>query len=75
MAKRKVAAARAQVFERTDGWRFRVKGGNGEVLATGEAYTGRSGRANALAACRAVVPKGTPLEIVTAAGKRTEELA
>jgi len=28
----------AEVYKSTDGWRWRLKGGNHEVIATGEAY-------------------------------------
>lgn len=30
-----------EVYPGTDGWRWRVKGGNGEILASGEAYVRR----------------------------------
>lgn len=28
-----------EIFESKDGWRYRVKGANGEILASSEAYT------------------------------------
>jgi uncharacterized protein YegP (UPF0339 family) len=60
MSKRKsVTAARAQVFQRDDGWRFRIKGANGEVIATGEAYKAKR---DAIAAARALVPEGVEIE-------------
>lgn len=62
-SKAKVQATRAQVFQRWDGWRFRIKGGNGEVIATGESY---SRKADALAAVAALVPEGTPVEVTEA---------
>ena len=36
-------AAKAEIYEAKDGWRFRIKAGNGEVVATGEAYSSRDG--------------------------------
>jgi uncharacterized protein YegP (UPF0339 family) len=60
MAKRKVTASRAQVFERGDGWRFRIKAANGEVIATGESYVDKR---DAIAAVEALVPEGTPIEV------------
>jgi uncharacterized protein YegP (UPF0339 family) len=63
VTKRKVAAARAQVFQRSDGWRFRIKGANGEVLATGEAYKAKR---DAVAAAKALVPAGVEIEIAEA---------
>lgn len=27
-----------EVYKADDGWRFRIKAGNGEIIATGEAY-------------------------------------
>jgi uncharacterized protein YegP (UPF0339 family) len=57
--KRTVEAARAQVFKREDGWRFRIKGSNGEVIATGEAYKAKR---DAIAAARALVPAEVEIE-------------
>lgn len=36
-------AGKFEVYEARDGFRFRLKAGNGEVVATGEAYTTRDG--------------------------------
>jgi hypothetical protein len=58
--KAKVQATRGQVFQRGDGWRFRIKAGNGEVIATGEAYRNRK---DAEAAARALLPDDAPLEV------------
>lgn len=61
MAKKKmVEAARAQVFQRGDGWRFRIKGANGEVIATGESYKAKR---DAIAAAAALVPAGVEVEV------------
>jgi len=35
-------AGKFEIYEAKDGWRFRLKAGNGEVVATGEAYSSRS---------------------------------
>lgn len=59
MTKAKVKATRAQVFERPDGWRFRIKAANGEVIATGEAY---KRKADAVAAARALVEDDVTIE-------------
>lgn len=59
-SKAKVQAARGQVFRRGDGWRFRIKGGNGEVIASSEAYRNRK---DAEAAARALLPDDAPLEV------------
>ena len=32
-------AGKFEIYEAKDGWRFRLKAGNGEVVATGEAYS------------------------------------
>lgn len=29
----------AEVYQSEDGWRFRIKGANHEIMATGESYT------------------------------------
>lgn len=59
MAKRKVEIARVQVFKRDDGWRFRAKAANGEIVATGEAYKRKS---DAVAAAEAIAG-GAPVEV------------
>jgi hypothetical protein len=52
MAKGKtVTITRGQVFERGDGWRFRAKAANGEVVAVGESY---KRKADAVAALKAL---------------------
>lgn len=32
----------AEIYKGRDGWRFRIKSRNGQVIATGESYTRRS---------------------------------
>ena len=36
-------AGKFEVYEAKDGFRFRLKAGNGEIVATGEAYATRDG--------------------------------
>jgi uncharacterized protein YegP (UPF0339 family) len=55
-----VTATRAQVFQRSDGWRFRIKAANGEVIATGEAYKAKR---DAVAAAKALVPDDVEIEV------------
>jgi Domain of unknown function (DUF1508) len=38
----------AEVYPSPDGWRFRVKGGNNEIMCTGEAYVRRIDAESAL---------------------------
>jgi hypothetical protein len=52
-----VSIGSASVWEAADGFRFRITAANGEIIATGEAYTRAS---NAKAAARALVPPDTP---------------
>jgi uncharacterized protein YegP (UPF0339 family) len=33
----------AEVYQGADGWRFRIKASNGEIIATGEAYETKAG--------------------------------
>lgn len=33
----------AEVYPAADGWRFRIKASNGEIIATGEAYESKAG--------------------------------
>lgn len=33
----------AEVYPAADGWRFRIKASNGEIIATGEAYESKTG--------------------------------
>lgn len=48
----------AELYHAGDGWRFRIKARNGEVVATGESYTEKR---NAEAALIALV--GTEVEV------------
>lgn len=48
-------AAKAEIYEAKDGWRFRIKAGNGEVVATGEAYSSRDGAVKGVDAVRRAV--------------------
>lgn len=34
---------RIEVYQAADGWRWRLKAENGEIVATGEAYTTKQG--------------------------------
>ncbi len=43
-------AAKAEIYQSKDGWRFRIKAGNGEVVATGEAYSSEDGAKKGVAA-------------------------
>ena len=38
----------AEIYASPDGWRFRMRGGNGEIMATGEAYVRRIDAEHAL---------------------------
>jgi len=55
-----VTATRAQVFRRGEEWRFRIKAANGEIIATGEAYTDKR---NAVAAAEGLLAPGGDLEV------------
>jgi len=55
-----VEVTRVEVYLSVDGWRFRVKGGNGEIMAVGEAYESKS---DCLAAVGALVPQLEPVEV------------
>lgn len=44
-------AAKFEVYKAKDGWRIRLKAGNGEVVATGEAYATKDG---AIKGCEAI---------------------
>jgi uncharacterized protein YegP (UPF0339 family) len=54
-------AGKFVVYEAKDGFRFRLKAGNGEIVATGEAYSTRDG---AHRGCEAVqrAADGAPIE-------------
>ena len=56
-------AAKWEVWEAKDGWRWRLKAGNGEVVANGEAYSSRDA---AVRAQDAVVRAATEAEVVDA---------
>lgn len=43
-------AGKFEVYEAGDGWRFRLKASNGEIVATGEAYTSKAGAKGGCAA-------------------------
>lgn len=34
---------RGEIYHAGDGWRFRIKASNGEIVATGEAYETKAG--------------------------------
>ena len=55
-----VVATRLEVYLSVDGWRFRVKAGNGEVIAVGEAY---KTKADCLATAKAIAPQLEPVEV------------
>lgn len=61
MAKKATKVARVQVFKRNDGWHFRAKGGNGEIIATGEAYKNKKDALEAAAA----IAGDAPVEVYT----------
>ena len=37
------AEHRAEVYHSADGWRFRIKASNGEIIAQGESYESKAG--------------------------------
>lgn len=53
--------AKFEVYETKNGWRWRLKAGNGEVVAVGEEYTSKDG---AKRGCEAVVKAANEAEIV-----------
>lgn len=55
-----VVATRLEVYLSVDGWRFRVKAGNHETIAVGEAY---EDKADCLAAAAAIAPQLEPVEV------------
>jgi hypothetical protein len=67
MGKAKVVITRAQVFQRGDGWRFRLKGGNGKIVGNGESYEDRG---DAVAACSALCPPELAALLEGAAAER-----
>jgi uncharacterized protein YegP (UPF0339 family) len=58
-----MVAAKFEIYEAKDGWRFRLKAGNGEVVATGESY---SSRAAAVQGTEAVRRAAADAEVVDA---------
>ncbi len=53
--------AKFEVYKSKNGYRWRLKAGNGEVVATGEEYTTKDG---AIKGCEAVIRAATSAEIV-----------
>jgi len=41
-----------EIYRAPDGWRWRLKSRNGEIVASGEAYTSKRGAERGAAACR-----------------------
>jgi uncharacterized protein YegP (UPF0339 family) len=59
--KREVGMSKFEVYESKSGWRWRLKAGNGEVVATGEEYTTKDG---AVRGCEAVARAAADAEVV-----------
>lgn len=57
-----VAIGWVELYESGDGWRFRIRGRNGEIIATGESYADRR---NADAAVLALVGPDVEVREVT----------
>ena len=55
-----VKVTKAEMYLAPDGWRFRLKAGNGEIVATGEAYRHY---VDAEAAVRALAPSVRIVEV------------
>ncbi|HPR09443.1 YegP family protein [Candidatus Saccharibacteria bacterium] len=53
--------AKFEVYASAKGWRWRLKAGNGEVVATGEEYTTKDG---AMRGCEAVARAAGSADIV-----------
>ncbi len=53
--------AKFEVYESANGYRWRLKAGNGEVVATGEEYASKDG---AVRGCEAVARAASEAEIV-----------
>lgn len=53
--------AKFEVYPSSKGWRWRLKAGNGEVVATGEEYTTKDG---AMRGCEAVVRAAESADVV-----------
>ncbi|MGB3374157.1 MAG: YegP family protein [Microbacterium sp.] len=46
-------AGRFELYEdKSGGWRFRLKAGNGEIIATGQGYASKSGAVNGIDSVR-----------------------
>jgi len=56
-------AAKFELYEAKDGWRFRLKAGNGEVVATSEAYSSKDG---AVKGCESVKRAAAEAQVVEA---------
>ncbi len=56
-------AAKFELYQAKDGWRFRLKAGNGEVVATSEAYSSKEG---AVKGCEAVKRAAAEAQVVEA---------
>lgn len=56
-------AAKFVVYEAKDGWRVRLKAGNGEVVATGEAYSTKDGAVKGCEAIQRAAAAATEIEI------------
>lgn len=46
------------------GWRFRVKGANGEIVASGEAYSSESNAKRGVQTLRNIMEAGPPIRTV-----------
>lgn len=51
-------AAKFEIYEVKDGFRFKLKAGNGEIVATSESYTSRSGARRGAEACKRAAAEG-----------------
>lgn len=56
-------AAKFEVYESKNGYRWRLKAGNGEIVATGEEYADKAG---AKKGCEAVARAAKEAEVVEA---------
>ena len=57
-------AGKFEVYkDKTDKFRFRLKAGNGEVIAVGEAYESKAGCLNGIESIRKNAPDATVVEI------------
>lgn len=51
-----VATAKFEIYRAADGYRWRLKGGNGEIVAQGEAYVSRENVRRAVETVKRIVP-------------------